>query len=81
MGRKSETIIGCNICDDSTIAHLFQTIILLLERSTSVDVLQLFNMNDDMTILVSTIATQFQGIIHGLGEKSHNSTTTDPFCL
>jgi hypothetical protein len=55
--------------NNSTTMHPFQTIISSLERSTSIDALQLFeqcnttSIYDAMTILVSTIPMQRQRII------------------
>jgi hypothetical protein len=57
----------------------------VLERSTPVDSFQLFdhcnltNIDSDMSILDSMIATQFRGRIPVRHEKCNNSTTTDPF--
>jgi hypothetical protein len=69
MGRKRENLVGCNLCDVSTTIYRFQTIISEFERSTPVDAFQTLDhcntisIDDDMTILVSTIETHFQGII------------------
>jgi hypothetical protein len=82
-GEKSEIIIGGNIFNNSTTTHLFQAIISTLDRyTTTLDVLQVFNhcnltsINDDMTILVNTIVTPFQGIIPVFCKKGNNSTIT-----
>jgi hypothetical protein len=58
---------------------------LVLEISTLLDSFQLLdqcnpiNINHDMTILASMIATQFRGRILVHREKCNNSTTPDPF--
>jgi hypothetical protein len=74
------------ICNNSTTTYLTQTIISALEISTNLDELQPFDhcnpnsIDDDMTILGSTIATQFQeGIILVCYENCNNLTTNDLF--
>jgi hypothetical protein len=82
MGRKAKNPVGCNLCDISTTIHRFETIISALERSTPVDAFQTLDhcntisIDDDMTILVSTIETHFQSIVPVCCKNHSNSTRT-----
>jgi hypothetical protein len=62
-GEKAK---NCSLCDISTTIYRFQTIISVFERSAPVDAFQTLDhcntisIDDDMTILVSTIETHFK---------------------
>jgi hypothetical protein len=81
-GDKAKNLVGCNLCDISTTIYRFQIIISAFKRSTPVDALQTLDhcntisIDDDMTILVSTIETHFQGIIPVCCKNRNNSTRT-----
>jgi hypothetical protein len=76
-------VVGYYKFNISTTTHWFQIIILAFGRSISL--LQLFdhcnltNIDPDMSILASRIATQFRGRIRVRHSKCNNSTSTDSF--
>jgi hypothetical protein len=81
-GEKAKNVVGCNLFDISTTIYQLQTIISAFERSTPVDAFQTLDhcntisIDDDMTILVSTIETHFQCIIPVCCKNHNNSTIT-----
>jgi hypothetical protein len=81
-GEKTKNLVGFNLCDISTTLNRFQTIISGFERYTLLDVFETLdhcntiNIDDDMTIIVSTIETHFPGIIPVCCKNRNNSTRT-----
>jgi hypothetical protein len=64
--EKVKIVVGYYKFNISRTTHQFQIIIPAFERSISLDALQrcnLINIDPDMTILASRIATQFRGSI------------------